>query len=726
MRYSSVSSGLRVALAVFTVALFATSTWAQEKVLYSFNPEVQDGYEPNAGLIADGAGNRYGTTSSGGIHSYGTVFELSPKEGGGYTERVLHSFGLGTDGRSPIAGLVLDGAGNLYGTTEYGGIHSCPGGGCGTVFELSPREGGGWTETVLHSFGNGTDGIFPQAGLVSDAVGNLYGTTESGGIHSVGAVFELIPRQGGGYTETVLHSFGNGNDGFFPEAGLVRDANGNLYGTTYEGGIHVLGTVFELSPRQGGGYTETVLHSFGNGTDGYYPYYGSLVIDGGGNLYGTTQQGGIHGLGTAFELSPREGGSYSETLLHSFGNPATQDGSEPEAGFIFDTAGNLYSTTLYGGIHNSGTVFELSPNGSGGWTEMVLRSFDGTDGGNPQAGLILDGAGNLYGTTYYDGIYFVGTAFELSPNGSGGWAETVLHSFDPRGTDGALPYAALLFDSAGNLYGTTTESGTNGDGTVFELSPAEGGNWTETTLANFNGPDGATPLTGNLVFDSAGNLYGTTNDGGTYYGHGTVFELTPNGGGGWTDDVLHNFANGSDGNSPYAGVIFDTHGNLYGTNIYGGTNSWGTVYELSPNGSGGWTEVILHDFNNNGTDGIYSLGSLIFDSAGNLYGTTLEGGANGAGIVYELSPNGSGGWTETVLYNFCSQLYCTDGYFPFAGLVFDAHGNLYGTTGLGGPNYEGGRCSSCRPTGVEAGRRMCCTASACRLAAPTGLPPRRD
>ena len=242
-----------------------------------------------------------------------TVFELSPKEGDGYTETVLHSFGDGSnDGQNPEAGLILDGAGNLYSTTPVGGIH-----GWGTVFELSPREGGGYTETVLHSFDyNGSDGAYPLAGLIFDGTGNLYGTTNEGGIHTTcfgypgcGTVFELLPRQGGGWTETVLHSFGSGTDGIVPAAGLIMDTAGNLYGTTYEGGIRGGGTVFELSPREGGGYTETVLHSFGSGTDGYFPFAG-LIFDAAGNLYGTTDYGGIHetcdlnACGTVFELVP--------------------------------------------------------------------------------------------------------------------------------------------------------------------------------------------------------------------------------------------------------------------------------------------------------------------------------------------------------------------------------------------------------------------------------------
>ena len=398
-------------------------------------------------------------------------------------ETTLHSFGNGTDGQSPQAGLIFDAAGNLYGTTLGGGIHCTPDG-CGTVFELSPNGSGGWTKTVLHSFGNGTDGQGPDAGLIFDAAGNLYGTTAGGGIYGEGTVFELSPREGGGWTETVLHSFGNGTDGARPYAGLIFDASGNLYGTTYYGGIHIAcfgdyggcGTVFELSPRDGGGWTETVLHSFGNpaNEDGQGPYAG-LVFDAAGNLYGTTSEGGIHGDGTVFELSPNGSGGWTETMLHSFGNGT--DGNYSDATLIFDRAGNLYGTTVYGGIHcapyGCGTVFEMSPRQGSGWTETVLHSFgSGTDGQNPTAGLIFDAADNLYGTTQAGGIHaYYGTVLEMSPRQGGGWTETVLHSFNNDGTHGAYPIAGVVLDNAGNLYGTTIQGGIHSDGTAFEITP---------------------------------------------------------------------------------------------------------------------------------------------------------------------------------------------------------------------------------------------------------------
>ena len=413
--------------------MLVASAWASgphEKILWNFGNGT-DGAVPTADLISDSQGNLYGTTSLGGIHlnkcggsGCGTVFQLSPRQGGGWTETILHSFGNGADGQMPMGTLVADQQGNFYGTTTSGGSHNnCSGSGCGTVFELSPRQGGGWTETILHSFGGSTDGKEPVGNLVVDTNGNLYGTTAFGGIHpcsggdGCGTVFELSPRQGGGWIETILHSFGQTGDGENPMAGLVIDGQGNLYGTTYNGGIHQLGTVFELSPNQSGGFTEVVVHSFGRGSDGTNPD-ANLIIDSNGNLYGTTQYGGIHSQGTAFEMSPRQGGGFSETLLHSFGNLVSNDGQNPIAPLAMDTDGNFYGTTFQGGIYFAGTAFELSPNGSGGWNEVMLRNFgNGIDGAYPAAGVLLDSAGHVYGTTELGGSSpsLDGVVFEITP-----------------------------------------------------------------------------------------------------------------------------------------------------------------------------------------------------------------------------------------------------------------------------------------------------------------------
>ena len=429
MRGKRVFIGLRV-LTMFAVTLLVTSSWAASnwhaKVLHDFNGS--DGSASQSGLIFDAAGNLYGTTGTGGTDTVGTVFELSPMANGDWSETVLHNFhGNSPDGWNPHAGLIFDAAGNLYGTTSGGGTY-----GRGTVFELSPTQGGLWTEKVLYSFGNSTDGVYPAYGaLIFDAAGNLYGTTSSGGTHNCqgnggcGTVFQLSPTVGGAWTETVLYNFGNGTDGYSPEAGLVLDAAGNLFGTTAYGGANGCavaqysgcGTVFELTPVAGGGWTETVVHNFGSGTDGVLPIAG-LTFDTAGNLYGTTEVGGPSNVGTVFQLSPMTGGGWSETVIHSFN--VDSGGWGPAAGtLVFDAAGSLYGSAFSGN-----TAFQLTPAVGGTWTETVLYTFDHDSA--PWAGLIFDATGNLYGTTWFGGPHHhhhhqcdpgpgCGTVFELIP-----------------------------------------------------------------------------------------------------------------------------------------------------------------------------------------------------------------------------------------------------------------------------------------------------------------------
>ena len=359
------------------------------------------------------------------------------------------------------------------------------------------------TETVLYSFKGSPNGDTPHANLILDANGTLYGTTLGGGTgpchRGCGTVFEL-KRSG---KERVLYSFGGVpiGDGVLPRGGLVQDAAGNLYGTTFDGGLFT-GTVFKVSPTG----VETVLYTFASGADGAGPK-GSLLQDAAGNLYGTTETGGTHNYGTVFEISP----TGVETVLYNFtGGP---DGGNPVAGLIQDAAGNFYGTTINGGTHGPGTVFQLTPGG----VETTLASFDGFGlGGNPACRLVRDAAGNLYGTTPSGGAHGDGEVFEVSATGT----LSILYSFT-GGTDGGNPVAGLIQDAAGNLYGTTTRS-SNGAGLVFELTPTG----SLKVLYNFQGlPDGGSPV-GSLVRDAVGNLYGTTAEGGAY-GRGTIFRISP-------------------------------------------------------------------------------------------------------------------------------------------------------------------------------------------------------
>jgi uncharacterized repeat protein (TIGR03803 family) len=435
MQSKKCSTGLTAALTVLTVTLLmlAPRAVAQEKVLYDFNLNKY-GATPQGGLITDTAGNLYGTASEGGPSNYtGTVFEFSPKADGGWKYTVLHSFSDANSvkgGAEPYAGLISDATGNLYGTTHIGGKY-----GYGTLFELvKPTTGTTWKFELLHSFDdNGTDGVNPAfASLVLDAAGNLYGTTPSGGANSAGIVFELVkPTAGTTWKEKILHTFDNpvdGTDGATPSAGLAFDSKGNLYGTTTYGdtnGLYNAGTVFELSPTLSGGWNYVgVLHNFSNDTgDGSEPGYGSLLYDAStGVFYGTTIGGGANNLGTVFALSPNESGGWNESVLYSFGSYST-DGVFPYSGLTLDTLGNLYGTTSQGGAGGGtgigpGTVFELSPNGSEGWSETLLHSFtnNGTDGFEPYAGVVLDAfTGNLYGTTPGGGTYAYGTVYEVTP-----------------------------------------------------------------------------------------------------------------------------------------------------------------------------------------------------------------------------------------------------------------------------------------------------------------------
>jgi uncharacterized repeat protein (TIGR03803 family) len=369
-------------------AVTSQSAQAQvvSKVLYSFTNGA-DGGQPYAALVRDSGGNLYGTTAVGGASNFGAVFKLS-KTG---KETVLHSFSGGTDGANPWTGLVWGPGGNLYGTTEAGGSS-----GFGTVFKISKAG----KKTVLYNFtGTAGDGAYPFAQMIWDGAGKFYGTTYKGGTSGNGTVFELTNAG----NETVLYSFKGGADGANPYASVVRDQAGNLYGTTYGSFGGSYGTVFKLSKAG----KETVLHAFTGGSDGGYPYYGGLVRDGLGNLYGTTSFGGANQyFGTVFKVNK----SGKLVVLYSFSGQA--DGGQPNASLIRDAAGNLYGTTVGGGSAGHGTVFKLGKGGK----ETVLYSFaGGSDPANPNANLLRDAAGHLYGTSVGGGTSGYGTVFKITP-----------------------------------------------------------------------------------------------------------------------------------------------------------------------------------------------------------------------------------------------------------------------------------------------------------------------
>ncbi len=450
------------------------------------------------------------------------------------------------------------------------------------------------------------------------------------------------------WNEQVLYSFQGGTDGYSPTGGIVFDKAGNLYGATFDGGaencspIAYCGTVFQLTPPANNGdpWTETVLYVFKGAKfgDGDLPA-GGLVIDNQGNLYGTTAYGGTgncllegspgSGCGTVYELSPpaQKGGAWTETILYSF--PTAVQGYLPQGDLVFDSKGNLYGATDFGGGYGTscnpyyqycGAIFELSPpkQKGGAWTESVLYAFRGTsqgccgerlqgdtmvgDGTNPNGGLVFDSAGNLYGTTYQGGDALdvcgtaggigCGTVFELSPPQVPGeaWTETILHRFSPNPEDGAGPEAGLTLDRQGQLYGTTSGGGINKAGTVFKIAQdgPRGSVWKVTLLHSFSfGTDGGAVPQGPIALDGNSNLFGTCGDYGAFFA-GTVFEMTPTSavGDDWGYDVRYNFNEPPDAAYPVGDLIFNATGDLFGSTHAGGNGTacqggCGAIFELT-------------------------------------------------------------------------------------------------------------------------------------------------
>ena len=404
------------ALRTAAIALILVSTaWAapKYKVLHNFNGADGDG--PWGGVILDRNHSLYGTTASGGTggcngYGCGVVFELRQQPNGKWSEAVLYSFAGGDDGDGPYGSLILDPSGNLYGTTTAGGNGVYHD---GTVFELTPGASG-WNESVLFDF-DFYDGAVPYAGVIMGKEGDLYGTTASSA--RGGIVFRLTPGSDG-WDESALYTFSCGKycrHGAGPDAGAILDAFGNLFGTTEGGGAYNGGTVYELY-RTSSGWTEKVLHSFHlSHSDGNTPGWGSLFMDSSGSLYGTTVGGGCCG-GVVFKLTPESDGRWKETILYNFQSGAT--GHSPNAGVVMDKSGNLYGTTDYGGdpYCGCGVIYKLSPGHSGKWTYTVLHEFGlGNDGGVPEGNLVMDNKGNLYGGTVLGGTYGGGVVFELTP-----------------------------------------------------------------------------------------------------------------------------------------------------------------------------------------------------------------------------------------------------------------------------------------------------------------------
>ena len=384
-------------------------------------------------------------------------------------------------------------------------------------------------------------------------------------------------------TYKVIYNFTGGQDGASPEAGLTMDRAGNLYGTAYEGGGNNRGTVFKLA-HKGSGWVFSPLYSFTGREDGGAPI-ARVVFGPDGSLYGTTEFGGRNcgsGCGTVFNLKPPPAAcrtalcAWTLTVLYRFSG--FSDGANPGYGdLIFAQAGNIYGTTYFGGNNAQGVVYELTPS-NGSWTEKSIYLFSGSsDGAYPYSGVVFDKSGNLYGTTYAAGAHGYGTVFELTPSGSG-WTENTLYGFQSA-TDGGKPFGGLVFDDSGNLYGATSSGGPGSGGTAYELTSSNG-SWTFDVLYGFASSAYQPGPYGSLTFDVAGNLYGTTTKEGTHSA-GSVFKMTPSNGG-WTETDLYDFTGSSDGGVPYGSVLLDANGNLYGTASQGGTNGYGVIWEITP------------------------------------------------------------------------------------------------------------------------------------------------
>jgi uncharacterized repeat protein (TIGR03803 family) len=384
-------------------------------------------------------------------------------------ERILYTFQGSPGGANPAAPLVADAQGNLYGTTPNGCAYNY-----GCVFELS-HSGGTWTQTVLYNF-SGADGATSGTSVVLDSAGNIYGTTSLGGDFNAGVAFQLTPSANG-WTETVLHSFGSGTDGYVPSE-LILDSTGDIYGITQFGGTASSGpnnggTVYRLAYANGA-WTETILYSFpGNffGPNGDLPF-GGLAIDHNGNLYGITQAGGTAGKGAVFVLDRAANGTFTERIIHSF---HVSDGDLPNSTPVLDSAGNLYGTTYFGGNANlcpadgCGAIYELKKNSDGSWTEILLRELQKQDGWQAVGPVVFDRAGNLYAAAQAGGAYSWGSIYKLTPHTPAPWTERIVHNFT-NNPDGASP-SGILVDSSGSLFGTTGAGGSSQMGVIFEIAP---------------------------------------------------------------------------------------------------------------------------------------------------------------------------------------------------------------------------------------------------------------
>ncbi len=621
---------------IFELAKTNGSYASTVTTLYSFTGGA-DGGVPDGPLIMDKAGDLFGTTSTGGANGDGTVFEVKKTNGAyAATPTTIASLSgsdnplqNGGDASFQIGGLLMDSAGDLFGTTVAGGADND-----GAVFEIKFQNGSyASIPTILYSFTDNTDGEHPTGGLLMDAAGDLFGTANDGPGSSdqseaTGSVFALKPIDGG-YVEFTIADFGTSAvEGMSASSGLTRDAAGDLFGTAVSSNNDA---VYEI-PQNGASIASVpkTLATFGGAATqqdiGEGGPYGGLVMDRAGNLFGTTTDGN----GSVFEIAYTGAGQYATaTTIATFSGSA----AEPLGNLIMDASGDLFGTTATGGANGDGSVFEIKfANGSYASTPTTLYSFtSAADGDLPAGGLVMDADGNLFGTTSGGGTgvnggpfknpLTGGTVFELKDiNGTYASTATTLYTFtgDSEGSD---PLAGLIMDAAGDLFGTTTGID-GGNATVFEIKHTNGSYASPpTVLASFT----SDPILGGLVMDTAGDLFGVTGSG------GTVFELK-NDNGSYSSPITLATGVPSD-----AGLVIDAKGDLFGSDIYGGANNLGWIFEIKDdNGSYELTPIDVGDFAGN-TQGAYATSTLILDQAGDLFGTTQGWKqAHDSGTVFEL------------------------------------------------------------------------------------------
>ncbi len=667
---------------------------------YSNTNGALSGANPQAPPVLGPDGNYYGTTNSGGSSGLGCIYRMTPSG----QISVLHSFSSSTTagGTSPLAPLVAGSDGNLYGVASSGGTS-----GNGTIFKMTTSG----VFTALVNF-TGTSGSYlgssPRAALVQRSDGNFYGTTATGGSGGFGTIFKVTPA--GVFTTLVQFTGTTGSyPGATPIGALVEGTDGDFYGTTSAGGSGSLGTIFKVSPSA----TFTSLATF-TGTSGAVlgsSPKGALVQMPDGNLYGTTTAGGINNVGTVFQVTPA---GMLATLVNFTGNSGSSLGSTPQGALVAGDDGALYGTTNAGGLNGVGTIFKVTTGGvlttlvnataapgigrltlgqggvlvgatlggggaagfgtiftesPGGAANILapLAPASGTTSLNARAGVLLGPDGNYYGTTSAGGAANLGSVFKLTP--SGAYSTLVSFTGTTGASPGSSPLAALILGSDGNYYGTTSSGGSSSGGTIFKMTPAG----VQTVVINFTGSSGANPGSspqGPLTLASDGNYYGTTTSGGTSAG-GIIYKMTPAG----VLTTLVNFtgsAGAAPGSSPLGALAEGVDGNFYGVTASGGLTGNGTVFRVTPGG------VLTSLANFTGTSGLLPgqtpTGGLFAGADGCFYGVTSAGGAYSQGVLFRVAPDGS----VATLYSFTGH---GEGLAPNNGLVAAPDGTFRGGDG---------------------------------------------